>query len=370
MSQSQVEIQLIASVVAVACALLGVFLVLRRLALMSDAISHATLLGIVLAFFVVRNLSSPLLIVGAAGAGLLTVSLIEVLHRTGRVKEDAAIGLVYPLLFSIGVILVTRNASAVHLDAECMVYGELERAHYDRLEVAGRDLGPQALYLMGFILLLNGLFISLFYKELKLATFDAALAAALGFSPVLLHYGLMTLVSVTAVGAFKSVGSILGVALMIAPPAAAYLLTDRLSWMLVLSALLGVASAVGGYWLAHFLDANIAGAMATMAGILFLLVYLTAPQRGLIALGLRRLRQRWEFAQTMLAIHLLHHQGRPEAEQECRADTVHEHLSWRPDFAARVVGQAERNGLITRSQDQLMLTPDGQTLARQILTTS
>jgi manganese/zinc/iron transport system permease protein len=317
MSQPQIEIQLIAAVVAVACALPGVFLVLRRMALMSDAISHAILLGIVLAFFVTKDISSPFLVIAATLTGVLTVSLVELLNRTRLVHEDAAIGLVFPVLFSIGVILISRFAGDVHLDTDAVLLGELAFAPFTRFVVLGHDLGPRSLYMMGGILLLNMVFILLFYKELKLATFDAGLAAALGFSPALIHYSLMTLVSVTAVGAFDAVGSILVVALMIAPPAAAYLLTDRLPRMIGLSALIGIASAISGYWLARALDASIAGSMATMAGVYFALVFLLAPERGLIAIARRRGRQRWEFAQTMLAIHLLNHEGLPEAEEEC-----------------------------------------------------
>ena len=213
----QIEIQIIAAVVAVACALPGVFLVLRRMALMSDAISHAILLGIVLAFFVTEDLASPLLIVAAAITGVITVALVELLHGTGLVREDAAIGIVFPALFSGGVILISRYAGSVHLDTDAVLLGELAFAPFERLSVLGYSL-PKSLWVMGGILLINLIFITLFYKELKLATFDAGLAAALGFSPVLVHYGLMTLVSVTAVGAFDAVGSILVVALMIAPP--------------------------------------------------------------------------------------------------------------------------------------------------------
>jgi manganese/zinc/iron transport system permease protein len=259
MSTAQIEIQLIASVVAVACALPGVFLVLRRMAMMSDAISHTVLLGIVIGFFITKDLTSPLLILGAAATGVLTVSLVEVMHRTRLVKEDAAIGLVFPMLFSLAVILISRYAGDVHLDSDAVLLGELAFAPFDRFVVLGYDLGPKALYVMGGILILNLLFIVLFYKELKLATFDVGLAAALGFSPGLIHYALMTLVSVTAVGAFDAVGSILVVALMIGPPAAAYLLTDRLPRLIGLSALIGVLSAGSGYWLAHALDASIAG---------------------------------------------------------------------------------------------------------------
>lgn len=288
----QIEIQLLAAVVAAACALPGVFLILRRMALLSDAISHSVLLGIVLAFFVVRDLGSPVLLLGAAAMGVLTVALVEMMHRTRLVREDAAIGLVFPALFSLGVILISRYAGDVHLDLDAVLLGEIAFAPFDRLVVGGRDLGPRGLWVMGSILLLNAAAIAVFYKELKLTTFDAALAAALGFSPAVVHYGFMTLVSITAVGAFDAVGSILVIALMIAPPAAAYLLTDRLSAMLLLSVLIGVSSAISGYWLAHLLDASIAGAMATMAGAHFALALLFAPEQGIVARALRRRRQR------------------------------------------------------------------------------
>ena len=177
-----VDIQIIAVVVAVACALPGVFLVLRRMALMSDAISHAILLGIVLAFFVTEDLSSPLLIIAAAATGVLTVSLVELIHRTGLVREDAAIGIVFPALFSCGVILISRFAGDVHLDTDAVLLGELAFAPLDRLAIFGYEL-PKSLWVMGGILLINLIFIGLFYKELKLTTFDVGLAAALGFSP-------------------------------------------------------------------------------------------------------------------------------------------------------------------------------------------
>jgi manganese/zinc/iron transport system permease protein len=367
MSIWQIEIQLIAAVVSIACALPGVFLVLRRMAMMSDAISHTVLLGIVLAFFLTKDLTSPLLIVGAAVTGVLTISLVELLNRTRRVGKDAAIGLAFPMLFSIAVILISRYAGNVHLDTDAVLLGELVFAPFDRFNVLGYNLGPKALYVMGGILLLNLLFISLFYKELKLATFDPSLAAALGFSPGLIHYALMSLVSVTAVGAFDAVGSILVVALMIAPPAAAYLLTDSLPRLIGLSALIGVVSAISGFWVAHALDASIAGSMATMAGVIFGLVFLLAPDRGIVAIARRRARQRWEFAQTMLAIHLLNHEGLPEAEEEFRVAHMHEHMRWDPDFSARVVRHAERRGIIERENGQLTLTEQGRQLAQQTI---
>ncbi len=368
MSQPQLEIQLIAAAVAIACSLPGVFLVLRRMAMMSDAISHTVLLGIVIAFFITKSLTSPLLLVGAALMGVVTVSFVELLHRTQLVREDAAIGLVFPAIFSIAVILISRFAGDVHLDTDAVLLGELAFAPFNRLKLFGLDFGPEALYTTSGILVLNLLFVVLLYKELKLATFDPALAAALGFVPGVLHYALMTLVSLTAVGSFDAVGSVLVVAFMIAPPAAAYLMTDRLSRMLIYAAAIGVFSAISGYWVAHVLDASIAGSMATMTGVSFLVAYLFAPGRGLIAQARRRREQRVEFALTMLTMHIAHHTATQEVEQENEVVRLNEHLKWSPRFSAEIVGIAERSGLVRQQHGLLVLTETGLKRAQQEFT--
>jgi len=365
MSQAQFEIQVIASIVAAACALPGVFLVLRRLAMMSDAISHTVLLGIVIAFFLTKSLTSPLLLVGAAVMGVLTVSLVELLNRTRLVREDAAIGLVFPAIFSTAVIMISRYAGDVHIDTDAVLLGELAFAPFNRVRVFGLDIGPEAIYTSGGILLLNLIFIVLFYKELKIATFDPALAAALGFAPAVIHYALMSLVSLTAVGSFDAVGSVLVVAFMIAPPAGAYLLTDRLSRLLAYSVLIGIFSAISGYWLAHVLDASIAGSMATMTGASFLAIYLLAPERGLIAQVRRRQGQRVEFALTMLTMHIAHHTDTHEAALENQVIGLHEHLKWSPKFAMEIVALAESSGLVEQKGGLLTLTGAGRQRAQQ-----
>lgn len=365
MSAAQIEIQLIAAITAAACALPGVFLVLRRMSLVSDAISHAILPGIVVAFLITGSLASPLLVVAAALTGVLTVALSELLNRTHLVQEDAAIGLVFPLLFSIGVILISRGAGNVHLDTDAVLLGEIAFAPFERIVLGGWDIGPKSAYVMGAILVLNTAFIVLFFKELKVSTFDAGLAASLGFAPAFIHYALMALVSVTAVGAFDAVGSVLVVALMIAPAAAAYLLTDNLSRMLALSAAIGVIAAVSGFWLANLLDASIAGSMATMCGALFGLAFLFAPQRGFLAQLLRRAEQRWEFAQMTLAIHLLNHEDLPEAGIESMERHLGEHLRWNHEFAGDVVRRSERGRYIYRKEGRLFLTNEGRALAQR-----
>lgn len=296
MSSLHLEIQLVAVVVAVACALPGVFLVLRQMAMMSDAISHAILPGIVVGFLLSGDLSSPLLVLLAAATGLATVALVELLQRTRLVKEDAAIGIVFPAFFSVGVLLIATRAGEVHLDTDAVLLGELAFVAFDRFTIGGVDAGPRALWFTGGMLMLNVAFITAFYKELKLATFDAGLAAALGFLPGLLHYALMALVSATAVSAFDAVGSILVVALMIGPPATAYLLTDRLGVMLLLSAATAALAALSGYWLAQLMDASIAGAMATTTGLLFAVAILAAPRYGLVSKWYRQWRQERAFS--------------------------------------------------------------------------
>ena len=208
MTSPQIEIQLIAAVVAMACAIPGVFLVLRKMALISDAISHSILPGIVLGFFITHDLNSPLLILLAALTGVITVVLVEAIQKTGLVKEDTAIGLVFPALFSIGVILIAKNANDIHLDVDAVLLGELAFAPFDRLMMNGMDVGPKSLWIMGSILIIIVALLLLFYKELKVSTFDVGLSSALGISPMIMHYGLMSVSSVTVVGAFDAVGAL------------------------------------------------------------------------------------------------------------------------------------------------------------------
>ncbi|PIE35356.1 zinc ABC transporter permease [candidate division KSB3 bacterium] len=367
MNLEELQIILIASLTAVACALPGVFLVLRRMALMSDAMSHSILLGIVIGFFLVEDLASPLLILGAGLSGLVMAMLVEALSKTRMVKEDAAIGLVFPALFSTGVIMINLYAGNVHLDIDAVLLGELVFAPFNTLIVAGVDIGPKALYVMLSLLLLNLLFIALFYKELKLSTFDAGLAASFGFLPGLMHYAFMGLVSMTAVGAFDTVGSILVIALMIAPPATAYLLTDDLVTMLGYSAGIGIFSAVSGFFIANSLDSSIAGCMATMTGICFLVAFWCAPKRGMFVMIRRRRSQKLEFARGVLAVHLSHHAGSEEEHEECCEATLTDHIRWEPGFAEQVVASALQVGLLVRENGILKLTPDGLQLVDTIM---
>ncbi|AUP79208.1 metal ABC transporter permease [Flavivirga eckloniae] len=363
MSSAQIEIQLIASLVAVACAIPGTFLVLRKMAMISDAISHSILPGIVIGFFITQDLNSPLLILLAALTGIITVILVEYIQKTGLVKEDTAIGLVFPVLFSIGVILIAKNANDVHLDVDAVLLGELAFAPFDRLFIAGVDVGPKSLWIIGCILLITFGLLFAFFKELKLSTFDAGLSASLGFSPAVLHYGLMTVSSVTTVGAFDAVGAILVVALMIAPAATAYLLTTNLKRMLAYAICFGVFSAISGYWVAHWLDASIAGSITTMLGLLFLIVYLFAPNKGVIAVLYREKQQRTEVSLLTFLLHLRNH----NEEEERHVNHLNEHINWQKVRSKTVLDLALKNNMILINNDIVSLTKKGTDFTSQAI---
>lgn len=356
MSSMQLEIQIIACVVAIACAIPGTFLVLRKMAMISDAISHSILPGIVIGFFITQDLNSPLLILLATLTGIVTVVLVEYIQKTGLVKEDTAIGLVFPVLFSIGVIMIAKYANDVHLDIDAVLLGELAFAPFDRLEMFGTDLGPKSLWVVGSILTITIVLLFSFFKALKVSTFDKGLAASLGFSPTLIHYGLMSVSSITTVGAFDAVGAILVIALMIAPAAAAYLITKNLKTMLLLAVGFGVFSAICGFWLANGLDVSISGAITTVLGLVFLVVYLFAPSKGIIAVLYREKQQRIEVSLLTFLLHVKNH----EDENERHVKHLNEHINWQNLRSKTVLDLAEKNNMITISNHIVSLTKKGQ----------
>lgn len=274
---------LTASLVASSCALLGCFLILRKMAMVGDAISHAVLPGIVLAFLFSGSRDSVTMLLGAGLIGIFTTFLIEFFHKKARLQTDAAIGVTFTWLFAVGVVLISVFAGKVDLDQDCVLYGEIAYVPLDVIITStGTNLGPKAIYVMGFVLLLIIGFIVTGYKELFLTTFDPAYASAIGISTTLWHYLLMGAVSVTTVSSFESVGAILVVALLIAPAATAYLLTDNFKWMLVLACAVGTLASLSGYYLAVWLDGSIAGAIATMSGVIFGLALAFSPVHGLL----------------------------------------------------------------------------------------
>jgi manganese/zinc/iron transport system permease protein len=274
---------LTAALVSTSCALLGCYLILRKMAMVGDAISHAVLPGIVIAFLVSGSRDSVTMLVGAGLIGIVTTFLIEFLHKKAKLQTDASIGVTFTWLFAVGVVLISVFAGKVDLDQDCVLYGEIAYVPLD-LVIAdnGMVLGPRALYIVGSILLLIVIFILVGYKELFITTFDPAYASAIGVSTVIWHYLLMGAVSVTTVASFEIVGAILVVALLIAPAATAYLITDNFKLMLVIACAVGVLSSITGYYLAVWVDGSIAGSVASMTGVFFALALLFSPTHGIV----------------------------------------------------------------------------------------
>ena len=269
--------------VAATCGLIGCFIILRRMALVGDAISHSLLPGITLAFLLTNSRDTLPMMIGAIAAGVVTVALIEAIRQSSRIKPDAAIGIVFSSLFAIGVVLISAYADTVDLDAECVLYGEIGWIPLeDRIVLGGYEIGPLPVIRMAVIgLIALGLLLT-FYKELLVTSFDAGLAASLGINPGRYQYGLTLFLSVVIVSSFESVGVILVIAMLIFPGATSMLLTDRLPRILWLSAGFSGLYGLLGFHLATWLDASIAGGMTVVAGIIFTLVWIFAPKRGLL----------------------------------------------------------------------------------------
>lgn len=272
---------LTACLVGITCGLIGVFLILRKTAMMADAISHTVLLGIVIAFLITREVSGPAMLIGGIAAGLLTAFLVQSLHAL-NVQQDAAIGIGFTTLFAIGVILISTSVGNVHLDVQHALMGEITFIPWNTVTLPVLGTIPQATLMLMIVLLIVLIFLTAFYKEWKITTFDPALAASLGIPVMLMHYVFMSLVSITTVASFDAVGAIMVVAMLITPAASSYLWTDRLIVMLILSPLFGVLAAILGYMIAAWLDTSISGSMAFATGIIFLISFLFAPKHGLL----------------------------------------------------------------------------------------
>lgn len=257
-----------ASLVAISCSMVGVFLILRRMALLGDAISHSVLLGIVLAYLISDSRSIVAMMIGATLIGLLTAWLSNAIHKLGKLQTDASIGIIFTWFFAMGVILVTLYTGQVDLDQECVLYGEIAFVPFDTIAFGNQELGPRAFWVILGVFVINLLFILLAFERFKLVAFHPALALSLGVSVTFWHYLLMTLVSFTTVASFDAVGAILVVALLVIPASSAYLVAQSLKGMLILAAIYAEVAVLLGYGISVWLDSSIAASIAVMAGIL------------------------------------------------------------------------------------------------------
>lgn len=274
---------LMAFLVALPCSQVGSFLILRRMALTGDAISHSVFPGVVVAFYFTGDLASPWLIIGAGLAGLISTVLIELIHKRTRVKQDAAIGISFTSLFALGVVLLeTMLGKNVDLDLECVLHGRLGLLLEDETLPLLGQMVPQPIIVMTGVSLVTIVLMALFYRVLLLSSFDTGLAASYGYRPALIHYGMMFAVSFIVVAAFQAVGAILVIALLILPGAAAYLCSHRLKTMLALAALHCLLSAVGGLYIHVWFDTNMAASVVVCGAVLLLLAWLLGPVDGLL----------------------------------------------------------------------------------------
>jgi len=289
-------------VISLSCALVGNFLVVRRMSLMGDAISHAVLPGIAVAFVVGGSRHPIPMFIGAVIAGLGTAFFTEWIHRNGKVEESSAMGVVFTTLFAIGLVIIVQVADSVDLDPGCVLYGAIELSPLDTVDIAGIIM-PRSFAVGLCVLIFNVVVVALFYKELKITAFDPEAATALGIPARRMYYLLMALVAITAVASFESVGSILVIAMLIVPGAAAHFVSSRLGGVIAWSLVFALLGAAGGHLAAitvptwfGFPDTSTSGSMAVVMGLIFFGSFLLAPQRGLLSRWLARRSLRYRIA--------------------------------------------------------------------------
>lgn len=353
-------------ITSLACAVLGVFLVLRRLSMVSDAISHSVLLGIVIGYFVTKDIGSVLLIIGASLFGVLTTVCIELLIKSKRVTEDASVGIIFPLFFSIAVILITRYARNVHLDTEVVLIGEIILAPLHRINFLGLSL-PKALIQMSFVLLINIVFIAVFFRKLKISSFDPVYAGVAGIAGAGLYYVFMALVSFTAVSAFESVGAILTISFFISPAASAYLISKDLKIIIFLAAVYAVVNSCIGYFLAVKFNVSMSGMCALVSGLTFMITIAVYPG-GIITKIIRYIKNKNRFSRELLILHIDNHTGKKNALGELGYSTIREHIAWSDSKLKYVLDKLIKKGYVYRAKERgvYSLTETGKKLSDDI----
>lgn len=351
--------------VGVTCGVLGAFLVLRRLALLGDAVSHALLPGIVAAFIFSGTRDPLIMLAGALIAGLMTAGISAMLTRYARVAEDASLGVVFTVMFALGVVLLLFVPRGLDLDPGCVLYGLLEYVSIQRQGVLGFQV-PSALLVLLPMCVVSLLLVVVFFKELKLVSFDPALATAMGFAAGAVQVGLLALISANVVTSFQAVGSILVVALLAAPGATAQLLTVRLWKLLVLSGFFGASAAIIGCLLAIEWNTSAAGMIAVIAGVQFAVAFVLSPSQGLVGKGVRRWRLGLRIAREDLLASLFRQW---ELSRGQRAELPVATPTLRPSLVARYAKrQLIARGLLHEVEvGTLRLTETGMVAAREIV---
>lgn len=260
--------------VSLSCGLLGVFLILRKISMIGDAISHAVLPGIVMAVFLTNRLDSAWVFIGAGLSGLAFVVLMDLIRKRSGIQSDASMGTVFTVFFALGVLMISFYGGNVHIDQECVLYGEITFLPLsESLTFLGRSIGPGRFWILLINTVLVILFIWVLFKELQITSFDGTSSILLGLSPIIIQYLLLGMVSFTTVASFEAVGSILVVAFLVANPLAAFQWTDKLKVMLGLTIFFGLVSSIGGYYLALTINNSISASMVVISGLIFALSF-------------------------------------------------------------------------------------------------
>lgn len=290
-----IQIQIIAILISLSCSISGVFLILKKMSMMSDSITHTVLLGIVISYLIFNDLNSPFLIIGASIIGIVTVYLTNILSNTKLLSEDSSIGIIYPFLFSIAIILISKYTSNTHLDVDAVFLGSLEFTTFDRLIINGIDLGSKAIYKSIIILFITIIFIKIFYKELKVSTFDPVYSIVIGLSSVVINYLFMFLISINVVAAFDATGSILVISFMVGPPVTAYLISNDIKKMIYISCVISIISCILGVLIAFLIDLSISGTISVVILIIFFIVVLFVSKNSIIKKMIKVRKKRKEF---------------------------------------------------------------------------
>lgn len=361
--------------------------------MMGDALSHTALPGVILAFLFgqwlhttgwisetdLTSLEPFLLVSGAMVIGVLTAILTEAVQKLGRVESNAALGVVFTSLFALGLLLVRLAADDIHLDPDCVLFGQLELAVWERVPVWGVQV-PVAALTNGGLLLLNGMLLLLFFKELRLAAFDPELATSLGIHAGWLHYLLMGVTAATVVTAFTSVGSILVVAILIVPAACSQLICNRLPTLIAVSLLIAAASAALGHFLSKTIpviifsrlgfpdvqDAGTPGMMAVACGLFFVLILFLSPQNGILGRVFSRLSLIFKIA-TDDVLATMYRFEESSAQRGTSPAEIHHENSWISPWTWKlVIWRLKSRGFINGGE-QLHLTAAGMEQAALLL---
>lgn len=353
------EILTIAILIAISCSIVGTFLVLRKMSMMADAISHTVLLGIVIAFAFVGSLDSPILIIGAIITGVITSYLIDALVKTRKIKEDASTGIVFPLLFSIAIIIISLSFRGTHLDVDTVLLGRIENSSIEQLNIFGINFGARKIYESLFVLLLNLTILLVFFKEFKIVSFDSAFSKVIGISPVVIHYIMMTQASITAVSAFDAVGSILVIALMVGPAISALLITKSLGRTITTAILISIFNSIVGYLFAIFYDVTISGSISVVTLSTFLIILFFNPYNGVVSSIVKRTYQKSDYNLLILLLHVKNHEKSSEYLIETNIYLINNELKWKENKLNKVIKKAIDYDYIFIDDSLIKLTLNG-----------